>query len=443
MFAATSAFLPSSFAMISANAALSFFLRQCFDTACFIAAFGMLVSWPFAGACAVPMGIMACRERGFLRTFWVVTASCTLVLALSLIVDSHFYGVWTLPVVNLIRYNIAGTEGKGRCGSVRLDGGRRIFAFYSQSSFCYVRSSLYGTEPITFYIKNLTLNFGPLWILAAASPLAFYRSMVFARGQVSGSGGKYSRKWRDWPTGVSLGTALSVHSLAVPLFAMPHKEERFMYPIYAPLLVGAALTLEASAVELEFRFPRRKRGIRSLMWGFVAGCAALGVARSAALTTSFNAPSALIRSLGTGVSGTLCLRDEWYRFPSHFFVPSMGVSAAFVEGTFKGALPTLYDLSRGGTMWSNPALNDANELRPGMTVADVHQCDFMLLSENEEPWMHGLAEDFSVVSESDMLDQRNSHTIARAYFIPLFSFHNTRALKLKLWQLGSRRVGSY
>ena len=78
---------------------------------------------------------------------------------------------------------------------------------------------LYGTEPWTFYFKNLALNFNIWFILALlALPLFLIQKAVSPSGQ-------------GFQTGLRTIVFVAPFYMWLAIFtAQPHKEERFMYP---------------------------------------------------------------------------------------------------------------------------------------------------------------------------------------------------------------------
>ena len=129
----------------------------------------VLVGWPFAGLVFVPMGLHMMRRAGVFEVakwgvFWsalilvrvaiaraCLSATCSpstcsrfWVQAGSVAVDHHYYQMLVVPVWNIVKYNALG--GGGGAGA-----------------------DLYGVEPVSFYLKNLFLNFNVVFLLALAS----------------------------------------------------------------------------------------------------------------------------------------------------------------------------------------------------------------------------------------------------------------------------------
>ena len=96
--------------------------------------------------------------------------------------------------------------------------------------------TLYGVEPWSFYLKNLLLNFN------VALPLALLLPPVLA-----------ALPWPHWSLRakreVLLFTSPAFLWLAV-MASRPHKEERFLFPIYPLLCLAAALTVHGVVISL-------------------------------------------------------------------------------------------------------------------------------------------------------------------------------------------------
>lgn len=132
-------------------------------------------------------------------------------------IDSWAYGRLVFPNLNIVLYNV-----------------------FSRSSA--TGPEIYGTEPVTFYLANLFLNFNYLLPLALLSlpALAITYKFDFRRLGTSQQAVK---------AGESSPYTLLVLRLA-PFYLwlgtmslQAHKEERFMYPLYPLLCLNAAVTI--------------------------------------------------------------------------------------------------------------------------------------------------------------------------------------------------------
>ncbi|CAE6455165.1 unnamed protein product [Rhizoctonia solani] len=381
MWNASTAFLPSTFAMYAVTAAASFSfvppassrVQRTF-AATLLFATGAIVGWPFSLLLAVPFVIEELIVYGgdivpasslpkWVENRWkylfgsgAVAASLFIPVTL---IDTYAYGRFTITPWNIIRYNI-----------------------FSSSSG---RSpNLYGTEPWYYYIFNLILNFNILAPLALGSLPALFvtkrfdsRRLGTVRGPVDQTSSPYTL----------LAIRLAPFYLwVITLTFQAHKEERFLYPVYPLVCFNAAVTLYLVRGWMETAYikatnsPYRaaNTNIFRLTTLFVVALASLlSISRIVALFKYYHAPLdvafhfqyqelprllnttgllpvpdptikkhaskydeeapvdlSLVRQFGLRV----CWGAEWYRFPGSYLVPS-GVEPLLVESGFDGMLP--------------------------------------------------------------------------------------------------------
>lgn len=100
--------------------------------------------------------------------------------------------------------------------------------------------NLYGTEPWYFYIFNLVLNFNVLAALAifALPALVLTHSIDYTRLGATKHTDQESSPY------MLIGLRLSPFYLWLLVLSLqPHKEERFMFPVYPMLCFNAAVAL--------------------------------------------------------------------------------------------------------------------------------------------------------------------------------------------------------
>ncbi|KAJ3351453.1 mannosyltransferase [Allomyces javanicus] len=392
MFHAAPAFLPSSFAMVLTTLALAaWYLAECdvHDphrvSARVITAIGAaaLLGWPFVALLGVPYAL----PRVLTVRFWTVTVIVLIALAVPLVVvDTYFYRgqpFWSLPMrdwvfapLNLIVYNV----------------------FRNQSA-------LYGTEPATYYLKSLLLNWTPLGVFAAALGLVAiahqFRSSLELPAATSGHA----------------PATMAVLWLAVML-AQPHKEERFLSPIYPAVALLASQGVAAMA-----------HRVRTVAFLVVVTTVTLGSLRSLALVRYYGAPLQLDWNRHDVVKAlqgkTVCLGNDWFLAPGHWVLPST-TRIEFVKHGFEGQLPAHFAPSNTtssiarvvhGTMARDHALfNDANRMEPSRFV-DLDQCDFILGRD-----AIGIAGSNGVEGMcARMLDLEKTPLLARVIYHPAFA----------------------
>lgn len=248
---------------------------------------------------------------------------------------------------NIVAYNVFGGEGRG--------------------------PNIFGTEPWTFYIRNLLLNFNVWFILAVSiAPLLILQALFGSRASGSGQ------------TVVRSLAFVSPYYLWMAIFTIqPHKEERFMYPAYPFLALNAALALHLLLGYLGTNKPGTLMGLipgkvkLAVVAAFMLLSVNAGLLRSVGMVTAYSAPLRVYDALeqpGVAQKGAfLCLGKEWYRFPSSFFLPQ-SMQAKFVQSEFSGLLPG--EFADGSTMQAllsgtsaiPSGMNDRNEEDPSKYV---------------------------------------------------------------------------
>ena len=118
--------------------------------------------------------------------------------------------------------------------------------FQLRSSVCTSTSGggdeLYGVEPLSYYVKNLALNWNAVAVLGLLSlPLVLLSGGAQGAFSVSSSSSKS-------PSSSGIGwVLLPLYLWLAVVVPRPHKEERFLFPIYPILCAGAALVVDAAA----------------------------------------------------------------------------------------------------------------------------------------------------------------------------------------------------
>jgi alpha-1,2-mannosyltransferase len=236
---------------------------------------------------------------------------------------------------------------------------------------------IYGTEEWHFYIRNLLLNFNIWFVLAvAALPLFALKKLLSRSPQEGGT-----------VTGLRSIIFMSPFYLWLGIFSFqPHKEERFMYPVYPALALNAAMSLHIILVAFGQSDPktfigkipaRLKLLVVSLM---LIGSVDVGLARIYGIYSAYSAPLKIYEPLQNGTVGmpgdSVCFGKEWYRFPSSYHLPN-GMRAKFVKSEFDGLLPGEFSEAKTGFgfwpgAWLTPAgMNDLNQEDMGKYVSRI------------------------------------------------------------------------
>lgn len=372
MFHASVAYLPSSFSMYTTMLGMAAFMdwRGGLRTAqgIFWIGAGACLGWPFAAAMAIPfvleelMFAIITDIQGQIDFFWRVidgAVRALLVLAAQVTVDLFFYKKLVCVPFNIVWYNIFSGGGG---------------------------PNLYGTEPWHFYLRNLFLNFHVWFILALLSmPLVLVQHFFRTKGATRSS---YLRSV----------VLLSPFYLWLLIFTIqPHKEERFMYPAYPALALNASVAIYILLANWGTTDPKDILGripiqLRFSIVGLIMiGTLVLSALRTLSTITAYNAPLSVYQFLeepgGAKTGDFVCLGKEWYRFPSHYLLPT-GVKAKFIKSEFSGLLPGEFSEAAGGQgfglfpgTWLIPAgMNDENREDVGKYTNFKH-CKFIVDSQ--------------------------------------------------------------
>uniref|UniRef100_A0A1I7SWF4 Mannosyltransferase n=1 Tax=Bursaphelenchus xylophilus TaxID=6326 RepID=A0A1I7SWF4_BURXY len=133
MFNASPAFLPSSFSMSMNAFAMAAYLQECWFAAIFFTALSALIGWPFAAILGLPivLEMLFIRRRDLIWKFLLYSLISGLLIFIPMyVIDSYYYGKPVIAPLNIMLYNVFSGHGP----------------------------DLYGTEPVSFYLKNLFLN---------------------------------------------------------------------------------------------------------------------------------------------------------------------------------------------------------------------------------------------------------------------------------------------
>ncbi|KAI0387377.1 glycosyltransferase family 22 protein [Hypomontagnella monticulosa] len=428
-FHASTAYLPSSFAMYTSLLGAAAFMnwrggpRTSLGIWWF--AVGGILGWPFASALCAPFlieeGILTLvslvygERQGFVQAVLRVSkgvVSALVLLAGDTAINTFFYKKIEVVSWNIVKYNIFSSTGG---------------------------PNLYGTEPWTFYFRNLAINFNIWFVFALLSlPLFLLQKAI-------------STKQHGFQYGMRTIVFLSPFYMWLGIFSIqPHKEERFMYPMYPFLALNAALGLHIILSAFGSSDPKTLIGkiparlkllvvVSALLFSFD-----LGIARTIGVFTGYSAPLKIYDALGSGVTGQqglggrgdhVCFGKEWYRFPSSYFLPR-DMHAKFVRSEFRGLLPGEFAEARTGFgLWSGtwlPAkgMNDRNEEDMGKYV-DIKHCSFLVdtqypenhhpLPPNEPDYIAD-TENWEIVKCEQFLDAANTHLLARVLWVPDWGF---------------------
>lgn len=383
-FHASVELLPSSVAMLLSIGSIKYALRYLSKgqekpfiismTFTFIAG---VLGWPFVFVLGLPLCFHYLITHKLITTIRTAFDSGTvlaLVAATVFVTDSVLYGKFTPVSWNAFWYNV-------------VDAG--------ESS----GPNIFGTEPWFYYILNLVLNF-PLPVLLLA-PLGLLHRQI-------------------WPLSLSLLLWLAV------FISQPHKEERFLYPIYAFITLSAAVGHEKVTSQI------KNCDLLQILsrLGLVVTVALPAASRIAALLIHYSAPLQVYEelynyTLNTDSNRNVCTGREWYHFPNSFFLPDHH-RLKYVASGFDGLLPG--DFPEEGGLLNQirripPGMNKENQFDEGK-LWPSNDCDFYVdifkpidfFKDDFNPlWM---PKDWDKISCHKFIDAGDSKILGRSFYVP-------------------------
>ncbi|KAH3660305.1 hypothetical protein OGAPHI_006891 [Ogataea philodendri] len=360
---------------------------------------GGLLGWPFSLALIVPFAVHVfltqVTRSGYsqLLMYGALSFASILFVSISVLqIDTLFYRETTFVPLNIVLYNVlhsAETTGP----------------------------HIFGTEPLIYYVHNLLLNFNfvlPLAVLGLLSPFSFEKFNL--------------RQIKTIQLPILVWCAI--------FFSQPHKEERFLYPIY-PLITLTASFFAAQITHLfgDSYLLAKTFTLLSKLVLFIT-VVSISVLRIISLDSNYGSPLALFRHLPSSkldVIENVCIGREWYHYPSSFFLHS-NQRLRFVENGFRGMLPG--DFAEPATnSWSDlfkstsakpTGYNNENKYNPEMVI-DFKDCDYYVdlnmpvdteMGEVQVFDGSSTVSGWELVHCEDFIDTENSHGIDKLVYIP-------------------------
>jgi alpha-1,2-mannosyltransferase len=343
---------------------------------------------------------------------------------------------------NIVMYNMLGGEGRG--------------------------PELYGVEAWDYFFRNLLLQWNVLFVLAViVLPLMVLyggwtvRLTSHGRNAPGPSSSPPSPQSDDIAHArdmLRIGWYSSGFFLWFAFWArIPHKEERFMVPAYPFLFLAAVGTL------VSMWPPQTSKRTLDVLRRFVVVAVvvtfgALSFGRCIAMSEYYGQSQAMwedasIRNAISRVSFTqdaanhhdvvVCVGKEWYRFPSHFFLPrrlaagGRAVTYRFLQTeSFRGALPKPFQPFMGSCV-ARHDMNDLNRPNEGQHT-DAAACDFVWDSGLDERSADGSQDGYhldnfastdakeasgTVRGEYALLDVGVTPTLCRVLRFPFLSYY--------------------
>ncbi|XP_053658619.1 alpha-1,2-mannosyltransferase ALG9 [Anopheles marshallii] len=395
MFISSTALLPSSFAMYITLATIAAWLNEDSKTVIAVTALSGLIGWPFAVIVAVPFTLEQLLWKRQIVPFVknALFYGCLFGIPIVLI-DSLYFGTFTVAAVNIIRYNVFTSHGP----------------------------DLYGVEPVLFYGKNLFLNHNIAFTITVSSPAVV---ILAAAVRVRNTKNRLSPLQALW-------LMMPLYLWLMVFVVQAHKEERFLFPVYPFFSLGTALLLDQTFSHMKRVFGAPRSTIANRAMGFVvlATALCLGVSRILANSMHYHAPMAILNGLppANDQEMNVCYGKEWYRFPGSFFLPP-NYRARFIESSFTGMLPAYYQETENGTQIVHDYFNDQNRGHPYM-LFNLSECDFLVDldtgasydEQNKEPNYSADEKTWSIVESIKFVLAARSDMFARAYYVPSYPY---------------------
>ncbi|XP_031548781.1 alpha-1,2-mannosyltransferase ALG9-like isoform X2 [Actinia tenebrosa] len=429
MFISAAAFLPSTFAMYMVLLSYGGWFTGHYPIAVVCTAAGALVGWPFSAVLGAPIAwdivIRQRRLRYFLE--WCII-SLIAVLGPLVYIDSAYYGKVVIAPLNIVMYNVFGKGGP----------------------------DLYGVEHWTFYFINGFLNFNVVFLMA----VLVFPICVFVKLLV-----KEKNERRKFPSSrLPVWFPMAAMYIWIGIFfTRPHKEERFLFPIYPLFILFGAVSLSKVQKLFHHLFTRTNRqhySVSSTWLAVTVGVvfSLLSLSRSSALFYGYHAPLDLYLEINHMTENldkyvnrntsriNVCVGKEWYRYPSSFFLPDDRWRLQFIESEFRAQLPKPYATGSNATMIIPTDMNDMNKEEPSRYVP-LNQCHFLVDMDTgretaREPNYSKQKNRWAVIATKPFLDNERSHRLLRAFYVPFLSESFTRYNDYNLlWSLKAKTNG--
>ena len=220
-------------------------------------------------------------------------------------------------------------------------------------------------------------------------------------------------------------------------FSQPHKEERFLFPIYPFIALGASVFISAVQkiykllIEENIRFLPRHQKLNDIFVGF--SCL-FSILRSVLLVLAYGGAMNIYSTSLFQVSNrlesnnnqyNLCLGKEWHRFGTHFLVPEK-FQVHFIESEFKAQLPAKFRGSWPKSVQSNKNTFNDDNLQDMSRYTQLEDCDFLIEKESKFEQASELQPKYSESDEWEVVDgsvwkflnAENSKWWARLIYIP-------------------------
>ena len=412
MFLSTTSFLPSSFVIYFICFSYSNWLKGNYKWAIFFIAFSSLIGWPFVALLGVSIFFdMVIFEKKLFKFIQYAAFSGLSILSVQILVDSFMFGKLVIAPLNIIKYNVFPSGKQG--------------------------PSLYGEEPLSYYLINCFLNFNVLFPIVIINPLLQIFAFKFRFIKV------FDKR--------HFLLSISMYLWMIVFFTRPHKEERFLYPIYPLICLSAAHSINLITNIFKFKL------FKFLPFLIILVHAIVSVLRLIALFKNYSAQMYIFheldnpkvkytKELESKEEINVCIGKEWYRFPSSFFLPESFENKKwrlkFVKSNFGGQLPNEYSESAKSVVEATRLVdlakfNDEN-LEIKERYIDSRKCHFFIDTHNlSNTTIKNQFKDpkkWALLTKMNFIDINKSKNIYRAIYIPYFYEKNVKFIDFVLYK---------
>ncbi|KAI5951336.1 ALG9 [Candida jiufengensis] len=392
------ALLPSSLALQCVILANCFILKSSREVdkernlvvAVFWYFIGGVLGWPFALALGLPLGIYCGFGILYHKLNWTILLKIVgileAVIAPIFLIDSYLLQNWVFVPINIVSYNVFGSEGEG--------------------------PEIFGVEPFSYYVVNLLLNFNVLL------PLSILGLLI-----------------NPFITNLRKFNALVSSQLIIWFLifgSQPHKEERFMYPIYPLIIISSSVLVSKIFSILKTNIKINKILYHILQFGFIFTTTLISVLRILNLVENYSAPLKIFEEVSNlppqSHQTNICMGKEWYHFPASFFLPD-NYRLQFVDSGFDGLLPGSFHESSNlidSITFVPPNMNNKNQFESDKII-DITQCDYFVdnnqLNSKPQLILPSLTTDknWKLIANKKLINPNGNHNIiGKLMYIPQF-----------------------
>ncbi|XP_026811553.1 alpha-1,2-mannosyltransferase ALG9 isoform X1 [Rhopalosiphum maidis] len=411
MFIASTAYLPSSFSMYMTFLIIGAWLNKNYEFAIFTTALSTFLSWPFSCLIGLPLAcdIIFKNKKYMLFIKWCFI-SLGSILVYQVATDSYFYGKFVIAPFNIVFYNLFTSHGP----------------------------DLYGTEHWSFYVLNGVLNFNVVFILSLMAPIAIVLRKILTK-----LGIRFSKQSNINNNSIWILYLSPLYLWIFVFILQPHKEERFLFPVYPLIQLASSILLEYikdmnlhSSVINRFSFLKLyNKLIDNVYIPFLFVFLLMGLSRSILLVKAYHAPIDTYTQLSNDYLTlpesdviNVCVGKEWHRYPSSFFLPNDRWKMHFIRSEFRGLLPGRFSQESLYKVVEN--YNDQNKEELDK-YSDIRLCHFLIdLNNNQsselEPNYSENNLQWTIWKSIPFLDSKKTPTLYRTFYFPFFWEENVK-----------------